>query len=86
MWSQKERGAQGHGREVRTLRFRMYVLGKYKFFFFSLMSFVEDVEERTTNDSNEIEEVKSLHLPHSVNASPWIPPRRNKRSNIISLS
>lgn len=32
------------------------------------MSFVEDVEERTTNDSNEIEEVKSLHLPHSVNA------------------
>ena len=86
VWSQKERGAQGHGREVRTLMFRMYVLGKYNFSFFSLMSFVEDVEERTTNDSNEIEEVKLLHLPHSVKASPWIPPRRNKRSNIVSLS
>ena len=48
------------------------------------MSFVGDVEEPTTNDSNEIEEVKSLHLPPSVNA--WIPPRRNKRSNVVSLS
>lgn len=66
--------------------FRIACIGQEEFLFSSFMSFVEEVEDPTTNDSNEIEEVKLLHLPSSVNASPWIPPRRNKRSNVISIS
>ena len=40
--------------------------------------FAEDVEEPTTIDS------RTLHL--TVNASPWIPIRRNMRSNVVSPS
>ena len=40
--------------------------------------FAEDVEEPTTIDS------RTLHL--TVNASPWIPIRRNMRSNVVSRS
>ena len=44
--------------------------------------FAENVEEPNT-DSNKIDEVVTSA---SVNTSPWIPPRRNKRSNVVSPS
>ena len=49
--------------------------------------FTENVEEPNTDtantDSNKIDEVVTST---SVNTSTWIPPRRNKRSNVVSPS
>ena len=42
----------------------------------------EFAQEHTTLDSNEMEEVDNTSI--SVNAFPWVPPRRNKTSNVVS--